>query len=410
MTIHLQKIFNAHFPRYAKAHRLPLKHLKAANAIMQCRTDAMGGHVQYCSEGHETKIQYHSCRHRSCPRCAALPKAKWAHNQCARLLRCDHYHVVFTLPHEFLSLWQYNTAWFMEALFQSCRDTLFELMQDKKYLGVTPGVVMALHTWGRNLSLHPHIHCLVTGGGLNDRGQWQGSKTDYLLPVRVVKALYRGKVLSRIRAGLRTGEIILPPDLKRTALDAQLSALYKKSWSVRIQERYAHGAGVMRYLARYIKGGPLNERCIVHANANTVSFSYKDHRDGKRKVQRLSSADFLSRIMWHVPEPGLHTIRHYGLYAHQSRQKRNLCRQQLGQPIEEKLDELDWQQWLKALGKEDAGHCKTCGKPLLMGRRIDKQRGRNTNSIERWQLKEFVQQAVQGNTELQWISKEQVLN
>jgi len=410
MTIRLQKIFKAHFPRYVTKKRLPLKQLKAANAIIACRTDAMGGHVQYCPEGHETKVQYHSCRHRSCPRCAALPKAKWAQEQSARLLRCDHYHVVFTLPHEFLVLWQYNTAWFMEAMFQSCRDTLFELLHDEKYLGVTPGVVMALHTWGRNLSLHPHIHCLVTGGGLTTEGHWRTPDANYLLPVRVVKALYRGKMLSRIRSGLKSGEITLPRTLKRTELDAQLSGLYKKSWSVRIQERYAHGDGVMRYLARYIKGGPLNERSIVQANANTVSFSYKDHRDGKRKLQRLKISVFLDRVMWHVPEPGLHTIRHYGLYAHQSKQKRQQCREQLGQGVEEKANKLDWQDWLKALGKVDSGCCRVCGASLVMGPRIEKKRWPITNSIERWPRTGFVQLVVQANTGLLWIRKEHVLN
>jgi len=171
MDTTLQAIFCRSFDSYAAGKRLPLQSHKAAHAIMQCRTAALGGHVQRCPEDHVSRNEYNSCKHRSCPRCAALPKARWAEAQQARLLGCDHYHVVFTLPHELLALWTSNRAWFIDALFQTCRDTLMTLLQDARYLGAIPGIVMSLHTWGRTLSLHPHIHCLVTGGGLSRAGQ-----------------------------------------------------------------------------------------------------------------------------------------------------------------------------------------------------------------------------------------------
>ena len=182
----------------------------AARAIVHCRTPALGGHVQRCPEGHVARVHYNACRHRSCPCCSALPRARWAETQAGRLLGCAHYHVVFTLPHELIALWTHNRAWLNDTLFQCARDTLIELCADARFLGATPGIVMALHTWGRTLNLHPHVHCLVSGGGLTPAGAWKAVQNGYLLPVRVVKSLYRGKMLAAIGAALDEARLRLP--------------------------------------------------------------------------------------------------------------------------------------------------------------------------------------------------------
>ncbi|MCP4454918.1 MAG: transposase, partial [Planctomycetes bacterium] len=184
MEATLQGIFEEGFDDYTRKHALPLKAHKAADAIRSCRTARLGGHVQRCPDGHVTHIQYNSCKHRSCPRCAALPKARWVDDQQAWILACDHFHAIFTMPRELQPLWQYNRRWFVDVLFQCVRETLMELLTDEKYLGAVPGIIMSLHTWGRTLNLHPHIHCLITGGGLDGKGKWKSAKADYLLPVR----------------------------------------------------------------------------------------------------------------------------------------------------------------------------------------------------------------------------------
>ena len=394
MEATLQRIFNSHFDQYAQHHPLALKHYQAARAIQQCRTEAMGGHVQRCPDHHEAHIQYHSCHHRSCPRCHALSNARWVEAQQARLLACDHYHVVFTLPHELLDLWQHNTRWFANALFGASADTLMTLLQDKKHLGALPGIVMALHTWGRTLSLHPHVHCLVTGGGLDAQQQWRSLRYDYLLPVAVVKALYKGKLLARLWGALTADELQLPARQTRGELQRLLRQLNDKDWNVRIQERYAHGQGVVRYLARYVKGGAIRDRHLREADAQQVSFEYTDHQDHRRKTLTLSTEHFMQRVLWHVPESGQHTVRQYGLYAHHSRSKRALCRAQLHQaPEQDTIDPLDWQRFLEKTGQLTKTTCSICGKALLRCDHVPRTR-HVKNSLYKSPVVVFVQHDV----------------
>lgn len=374
MDATLQGIFMEQFAAYAKDRKLPLRAHRAAEAIVQCRTPALGGHEQCCPDGHVSRIQYHACKHRSCPRCAALAKARWVESQQARLLACDHYHVVFTLPHELLGLWSWNRAWLADALFQAVRETLMTLLQDPRHLGALPGMVMALHTWGRTLNLHPHIHCLVTGGGLDPAGVWKPVTGGYLLPVRVVKALYKGKLLARLWSALQAGALALPSGLGRAALEHLLKAVGRKTWNVRLQERYAHGRGVMVYLSRYGKGGPISDRRIAQADAAQTRFRYTDHRDGKSKLMAVPTSHFIERVLWHVPEPGQHTVRHCGLYAHQGRAKRALCRAQLGQgPEQERIEVLDWVTFMERFGPARVADCPQCGQRLVRGRAIAKR-------------------------------------
>src|SRR5712691_8332606 len=248
----LQMIFQDAFPAYEQTHPLPAHVRKAARAIMQCRTAALGGHIQECPEGHVSRIWYNSCRHRSCPQCAYLQTERWLALQQARLLACDHYHVIFTLPHDLNALWLANVPAMSGLLFQAVRDTLVDLLADPKYLGAQPGIIAALHTWSQTLVLHPHVHCLVTGGGLTAAGQWVAVRHGFLLPVRVVMAVFRGKMLDAIRQAWGRGALVLPEPLRPPQLLTLLRRLghpRKTAWNVRIMERYRHGAGVVTYLA-----------------------------------------------------------------------------------------------------------------------------------------------------------------
>src|SRR5215467_4246090 len=197
----LQTIFQAAFPAYEQRHALPAHVRRAAHAIMQCRTAALGGHVQACPDGHMSRIWYNSCRHRSCPQCAYLQTERWLAFQQARLLACDHYHVIFTLPHELNPLWLANIPVMTTLLFQAVRDTLGALLGDPKYLGAQPGIIAALHTWSQTLVLHPHVHCLVTGGGLTPDGHWKAVHNGFLLPARVVMARWWRRSDRPLRVG-----------------------------------------------------------------------------------------------------------------------------------------------------------------------------------------------------------------
>jgi len=384
----LQNIFRSYFPRM-KNMPLPLKDIKAAEAIMNCRTLEQGYDYLSCPEGHEDKIQLHSCRHRSCSICADKARHEWVDAQRSRLLGCSHYHVIFTLPHEYLALWQCNRKWFTTCFFKACRDTLITLLEDKKYLGATPGILMTLHTWGRQLNYHPHIHCLVTAGGMTNEKQWKALERDFLLPIRVVKTLFRGKLQSEIKSGLEVGDVRLPHNVSLKAMLSCYRCVYKKQWGVRIQEKYTHGKGVMLYLARYMKGGPIKPQQIISCT-NGITFMYKDHRDQKIKSLTLSIDAFVRRILWHVPEIGVHVVRHYGLYSSNNKKKRNACREVIGGLYESSV----------SAGKKVASTldclCAVCGARL---RKIFStfQMARYENSYKESQGLRSVQQCVQAD-------------
>ncbi len=278
----LQTIFQDAFPAYAQAHPLPAHVRKAARAIMQCRTAALGGHLQECPDGHVARIWYNSCRHRSCPQCTFLEIERWLTTQRARLLACNHYHVIFTIPHDLNPLWLGNVSLMTTLLFQTVRETLVTLLADPKYLGAQPGILAALHTWGQTLVLHPHIHCLVTGGGLTLDGQWKAVRNGFLVPVRVAMAVFRGKCLAAVRTAWSHGNLQLPDGLRPQSFLNLLNRLghpKKTRWNVHIQERYPHGTGVVTYLARYMRGGPLKNPRLVAYDGHTVTFRYvENHR------------------------------------------------------------------------------------------------------------------------------------
>ena len=193
------------YAAFERSHPLPGYVRKAVWALLACRTAVLGGHVQPCPDGHFERVWYNSCRHRLCPQCAWLQIERWLATQKARLLACEHYHVIFTIPSELHDLWLANVAVMTTLLFASVRDTLLELLNDEHYLGAMPGILATLHTWSQTLRLHPHIHSLVTGGGLTRTGHWVAVRHGFLLPSRVVMALFRGKLLAAVRQGLGQG-------------------------------------------------------------------------------------------------------------------------------------------------------------------------------------------------------------
>jgi hypothetical protein len=370
----LQSIFRQHFGAYAATHRLPLRFHKAAAALMACRTAALGGHVQACPEGHVERVGYNSGKHRACPQCAYLSVEQWLAAQQARLLACDHYHVVFTLPHELHDLWRVNRRTFADLLFRTARDTLFTLLEDPRYLGATPGVIAALHTWGRTLCLHPHVHCRVTGGGWTDDGAWKPVRGGFLLPVRVVQARFRGKLLAALRAELARGTLRAPDGVRFQAIVNERNRLGRVRWNVYLKERYPHGRGVLLYLGRYLRGGPIANGRSRAATDTAVTFGYTDHRDGRRKAMTVSAEDFLGRVLEHVPPPGTHGVRAYGLYAAAKRTLLDRAREALGQPPAVAPPLLTWQAAWVARGDADPTRCTVCGRPLVGTRTLPRRR------------------------------------
>lgn len=327
----MQEVFRRGFSRYARSRHLPRHVHVAARAIQQCRTAALGGHVSACPEGHVRHVHYNSCRHRACPQCARPRVDRWLDARRSQLLPCAHFHVVFTTPHELEPLWFCDRQRMVDLLFSAVRDTLIELLADARYLGARPGILATLHTWGRTLSFHPHIHCLVTGGGLAEDG-WRSVRNGYLLPVRVVRALFRGKLLAALRDALAASTLRIPADRSRTWVENLLRRLARRRWNVRLQERYAHGRGVLIYLGRYLRGGPIGNHRLAFVDDEHVVFRYTDHRDHRAKSMALPLEQFVQRVSWHVPEPRRHVVRYFGLYARGEAAAREACRREIGSP------------------------------------------------------------------------------
>lgn len=350
----LQKIFQNGFTGYKNSNGVSIDQYSAAQAIMQCANDALGYEEWVCHEDGYVERHNHSCRHRSCPRCNNGLTHDWLERTKARLLNCDHYHVIISLPHELNELWKHNRRWCSDRLFSATVEALRELLSDEKYLGADVGIIAALHTWGRTLSFHPHVHLLVTGGGINAAGQWKETKRDFLLPVGVIRAKFRGKWLSCLNSAYAKGEIVLPTHWDERKWQSTLCQVAKKKWNVRIQGAYRDGKGVSNYLSRYVRGGPIKDTQIMKASDDKVVFRYLDHRDSKSKIMTLKPHDFIGRVLSHVPEKGRHVVRYYGLYTPGAVKKRSIVRERLGLQEERRYER-----------KATPRQCPHCGAKLF---------------------------------------------
>jgi Putative transposase len=259
-------------------------------------------------------------------------------------------------------------------LFQAVRDTLGTLLADPKYLGAQPGIIAALHTWSQTLVLHPHLHCLVTGGGLTPAGQWVAVRHGFLLPARVVMAVFRGKMVAAIRQTFARGVLVLPAAMRPQQVVNLLNRLghpTKTKWHVRIMERYRHGTGVVTYLARYLRGGPIKNSRLVAYDGDRVTFTYRARQEeaaaGPASPQRMTLpvADFLQRWLLHVPGPQTRVVRSYGLYHPSHAAALAVCRAELGQPPMEAPAALAWQTGCAQRGDAHPERCPTCGQRLV---------------------------------------------
>ena len=368
--ITLQTILQRGYAAYERTHRLPDYVRRAVWAILACRTAGLGGHVQACPEGHIERIWYHSCRHRMCPQCAWVQVERWLAHQQGRLLAYKHYHVIFTIPHELNALWPAHVAVMTQLLFTSVHDTLLELLGDGKYLRAKPGIIATLHTWSQTLLLHPHTHCLVTGGGLNETGQWAAVRHGFLLPMRVVMAVFRGKLRAAICQGLHQGRLMPPAGKRRQQVDHVLNKLGRQKWHVHIRERYPYGQGVLISLARYLRGGPIAAQRLVSCDGQQVVVRYEERAktnggQAHQRTMRLPLEQFIGRWLLHVPPARAVRVRCWGLYAHTHAEVLAQCRRQLGQGPVEVPAPLD--------GPDEDGHgveaspecCPVCGQRLV---------------------------------------------
>jgi hypothetical protein len=302
---------------------------RALKDVVSCRTAALGGHVLGCPDCGHRQIAYNSCGNRHCPTCQATAAARWLEARAAELLPTPYFHLVFTLPDALNPIALANPRVVYDLLLRSAAETVLELAADPKLLGAQTGVLAVLHTWGQTLQFHPHVHCVVPGGGLSPDGtRWVASPRHFFLPVRVLSRVFRGKFLAGLRAAFHHGAVRFAAD----PFDQALSIAAHTDWVVYAKPPFGGPEQVLKYLARYTHRVAISNARLLGFEDGKVRFRYKDYAHGNRKrVLTLTALEFVRRLLLHVLPTGFQRIRHYGILANRHRQaKLAWCRQLLG--------------------------------------------------------------------------------
>lgn len=363
--VEVADIFRRYGPQYKKNHALPLNQLRAMRAIEICRTATLGGHVDECDTCGHLEISYNSCRNRHCPKCQFLRKEQWIEARTEDLLPIQYFHVVFTIPSELNPLVLRNQKVMYSLLLRSVSETLMELGNAR--LGVRIGFIGILHTWGQNLMDHPHVHCVVTGGGLSRDGtRWVACRKNFFIPVRVMSALFRGKFLDYLKESFEAGDLLFPGAIshlqKPQVFEGFRRQFYHKKWVIYCKPPFQGAAGALQYLSRYTHRVAISNRRLVNAEAEAVSFRWRDYSDGnKEKVMTLTADEFIRRFLLHVLPERFVKIRHCGLLANKTRKATiALCRQLLGSPDTIKVAHTSLRERLIAVTGVDITKCPVC--------------------------------------------------
>ena len=349
----LTDILGEHRDRFGP---LALHQLRAVQDIMSCRTGILGGHVRGCDACGHQEIRYNSCRNRHCPKCQGLEQARWLDRQEAAILPVEYHHVVFTVPDILNTLFRRDPGTAYRLLFAAASETLLEVAAEPANLGACIGFTAVLHTWSQTLLLHPHIHCIVPGGGLDPERRWRSCPSRFFLPVAVLAKVFKGKLLRKFESAF--GPAPGCPNVKGI-----LVAAARKDWVVFSKPPVAGASHVLSYLARYTQRTAISNSRIVGLRDGRVTFRYRDSADhDRRKLMTLDVAEFIRRFLLHVLPKGLMRVRHYGLLANVNRKTLiPLCQALLGhQPPPPAPEDEGWEAGLLRLTGKDVTRCPRC--------------------------------------------------
>ena len=321
----------------AQHRHLSLAQLKVMSAIERCRSAQLGAHHLHCEHCHTDAIAYNSCRNRHCPKCQGSSAKRWFAAREQQLLPVEYYHVVFTLPGEVAQLAFYNKAQMYQLLFKAASQTLLTIAGDTRHLGAEVGTTMVLHTWGSSMMHHPHVHCIVPGGGLDKAKQWKACKKGFFLPVRVLSRLFRRLYMQGVRELYESTQLLCFGELAQTSgfehtghFMAWCKQQQSMEWVVYAKPPFAGPQAVLKYLSRYTHRVAIANRRLQSVDETHVSFTYKDYRrkgNNMHRTMQLTCDEFMRRFLLHVLPTGFHRIRHYGLLANKA--KLNMARQAL---------------------------------------------------------------------------------
>lgn len=351
-------------------------HRKVLSAIVRCRTAALGGHRDRCSQcGHIVAISYNSCRNRHCPKCLNNARKRWLSARQRELLDVPYMHLVFTIPHTLSSLTLHNKRLIYTLLFRASAATLLEIAADAKHLGAKIGFFSVLHTWGQNLLHHPHLHCVIPAGGLTqNRKIWIRPRYRFFLPCGVLSRVFRGKFVSGLKRAFREGKLCLPGDLQSLAdkktFQAFLRILHQHQWVVYAKPPFGGPNHVLNYLARYTHRVAISNHRLVALSDGKVTFRWKDYTRGSRqKLMTLSVEEFLRRFLLHTLPHGFVRIRFFGFMANRRRTSLlPVCRKLIGtiQETEPPSEQI-------CADKQSAWLCPVCNGPMVVIQRLTAQ-------------------------------------
>ena len=369
--VEVQDVLRAHGDEFLATHALTAQQRRAYDDMLSCRTSALGGHVDRCGGcGHEL-VSYNSCRNRHCPKCQALRRERWVAREGCDLLDVGYWHVVFTVPAELRCVFWRNQRECYNLLFRCAWATVAAFAADRRWMGARTGAVAVLHTWGRQLQYHPHVHMLVPSGGLTARGGWRRCGRDFFAPVRAMSKVFRAKVLEGVRA--LAPALDLGGCASHLAGDGALAALvdrlFSGDWVVYCKRPFAGAASVLAYLGRYTHRVAISNSRIRSLGGGVVTFAYRDSRDGRPRECRMAAVEFIRRLLMHVLPKGFCKIRHYGILASRGKRERMaLCRRLTSTP--EPAPPPGRDELLRRLLGRDPSACPRCGAAMLAMPRV----------------------------------------
>lgn len=343
---------------FKQEQKLPGHHLRTLKALEQCRTAALGGHKDACQGCGAVRISYNSCRNRHCPKCQNTNREQWLMDREAELLPVPYFHIVFTLPDALNKLCMHHPKAMYGMLFKAAWQTIEGFGWHPKFLGAETGMIAILHTWGQNLSLHPHLHCIIPGGGISATGKWKKARNNgkWLFPVKDkgMSEVFRAKYIALLRQWAKKEKVILEPEVIKKCFD--------HNWVVYAKQAFNGPKGVMEYLGRYSHKIAISNHRLLSIQNGKVAFKWKDYRTLKNGVMELSTHEFLRRFCLHILPKGFPRIRHYGFLASRSKaDKLKLARTAIGVLAQPKKEKHTWQELSRNRLGFDPELCPHCG-------------------------------------------------
>ena len=362
----IQETFFRFYKPYCDTYGINTDFDKIANAIMRCKTGALGYNVTVCDDCGHVDIHNNSCRNRNCPNCQAIPKELWIDARKSEVIDAPYFHVVFTVPSELNSLFLTNQK-VLYSLFHSCvSQTLMELAADKKYLGAKTGSIQVLHTWGQKLDFHPHIHCIVMGGGLTSAQEFKKSSSDFFIPVRVLSKKFRGKFINLLRKLYEDKKLSFSSNIQFLKNSYEwnefINSLFQKEWIPFIKETFNGAGNAIEYLGRYTHRIAISNQRILNITDTHITFAAKNYRNNQKIEVTIDGVEFIRRFLMHVLPKGFVKIRNYGVLSNRMKKKQlKLIRKKLAcQEYKSILSRLKMDELILALYGINVKICPCC--------------------------------------------------